>query len=84
MSVKWYHTNFAPKVATCSFCTSDDQFSLVSTTEYIIKTKNNITCRFCKWCPEKDGTDRPVSKTSPYKYKVDLFNELYGIMPPLK
>ena len=70
--MKWYYTNKSQTEMCCSECVLDDQFSIICTTQYVSELPQTVVCRFCKWCPKKDGLSRPNDKTSGYQSQISL------------
>ncbi len=79
--MKWYHTNIDKGDVNCSFCVLDDEFSIITSTEYIAKLPQTVSCQFCGWCPKTDGLTRPADKRSGYVDKISLWNAPRGHFP---
>jgi hypothetical protein len=62
--MKWYFRNKEATAMCCSLCVKDDGYSMISSTKYIAEMPQTVTCKYCGWCPKKDGLIRPDAKIS--------------------
>ena len=73
-NVTWYYYKETDTFANCGHCVRDNEF-LKTTTTHDAKIKK-WTCRWCEWCPAKDGMVRPHYKTSGYDHLVNMWSNL--------
>ena len=73
-NVVWYYNTNTDKYANCSRCVEDDHFKRITSTEDAMN--NGFICRWCSWCPAKEGMIRPPNKTSGYDYLVNMWSKL--------
>ena len=58
-TVTWYFNDKEETEMRCGHCVRDNQVWMYAKTAWIAKLAQDVVCLHCRWCPKKDGLERP-------------------------
>lgn len=56
--MRWYYEDRHSTKMYCGYCYEDDNYCIITNTEDILNMNQIVECKFCGWCPKRDGLVR--------------------------